>query len=107
MKTPPDDLMDAVRRELASWHTTHPRATFAEMEVAVEERIYRLRAALVEERAGAVWQQEHPTCPSCGEGMIPRSRSARTVTMQGEEAIPVERAYVVCPACGTGLFPPG
>lgn len=107
MTIPPDDLMDDVRRDLAAWHATHPAATFAEMETAVEERIRRLRTALLEERTEAVRKEEHPACPRCGTTMIPRSRSTRTLVMPGEEAIPVERTYVVCPSCGTGLFPPG
>lgn len=107
MKTPSDDLMDTVRRDLASWHATHPDATFAELETAVEEKVRRLRTALLAERTEGVRKEEHPACPSCGMTMIPRSRSSRTVVMPGEEVIPVERVYVVCPACGTGLFPPG
>lgn len=107
MKTPPDDLMDEVRRDLAAWHATHPRATFADMETAVEERICRLRAALLAEQVDVVHQEEHPQCQRCGATMVPRSRSARMVVMPGDDAIPVERDYVMCPACGTGLFPPG
>ena len=107
MSTPPDELMDQVRRDLAAWHATHPRATFAEMESAVEERIRLVRAALLQERASATRQDDHPACPSCGATMQPRSESTRTVVTHGEEAVGLERTYVVCPVCGTGLFPPG
>lgn len=107
MKTPPDDMMVTVRRDLASWHATHPDATFADLETVVEEQIRRLRGALLEERTEAVRKEDYPACAGCGTTMIPRSRSARTVVLPGEEAIPVERVYVVCPACGTGLFSPG
>lgn len=107
MTSPPDDLMDHVRRDLAAWHATHPRATFAEIETAVEAHIADLRATLVHERANAAWQDEKPACPHCGTTMTVRSRSTRTVTLQGEEAITMDRAHVICPACGTGLFPPG
>lgn len=76
MTTVPDDLMDDVRRDLAAWRTTHPRATFAELETAVEERIQRrLRAALLAERTDGIWNEERPACPQCGTTMIPRSRS--------------------------------
>jgi hypothetical protein len=54
MKTPPDDMMVTVRRDLASWHATHPDATFADLETVVEEQIRRLRGALLEERTEAV-----------------------------------------------------
>ena len=102
-----DDPMDKVQRELAAWHATHPRATFAEIEAAVEERLHRLRAPLMDERLDALRQEEHPACPHCGTTMIPRRRTTRTVLMPGDEAIAIERPSVVCPACGTGLFPPG
>lgn len=99
--------MQTIRAELASWHATHPDATLADMEAAVEDQLGRLRHALVDERTSAVRRDEHPACPQCGTTMVPRSRSTRTVTLPGEEALTLERGYVVCPACGTGLFPPG
>ena len=107
MTTPPDDLMTTVRRELAAWHATHPTATLAEMEEAVEAHIHRLRGALLTEQVGMLWQEAHPACPHCGTTMEPRSHATRTVTLPGEEALTIDRPYVVCPTCGTGLFPPG
>lgn len=101
------DSVDAVRRSLAAWHATHPRATFAEIEAAVETELDALRAQLVEEQAGATYHEEHPACSRCGATMVPRRRSRRTVITRGEDAVHLDRAYVVCPACGTGLFPPG
>jgi YgiT-type zinc finger domain-containing protein len=106
MTIPVDELMHEVRRDLAAWHATHPRATFAELETVVEERVRELRAALLQEQTAAVWREEQPACARCGTTMVPRSRSTRMVVLPGEEVVPVERHYVVCPACGTGLFPP-
>ncbi|GAC1645926.1 MAG: hypothetical protein NVS4B2_35270 [Chloroflexota bacterium] len=107
MTTPPDDVMAAVRQELASWHATHPNATLADMETAVETQIERLRAALLQEHVGVVRQEEHPACPHCGTTMEPHHRAARTVILRGEDVLHLERPYVICPACRTGLFPPG
>jgi len=107
MTTPSDDLMDRVRRELASWQATHPDATFAEIETAVEDQIERVRAALLQEHLESLHVEERPRCPECGTTMVPRSRSARTVILAGDEPVRLDRTYVVCPACGTGLFPPG
>lgn len=107
MESAPDDVMAEVRRDLARWQTIHPRATFAEMETAVEQQIQRIRAHLLAEQTNATRHEEHPACPGCGTTMVPRSRSTRTVVLAGDEAVPLERVYVVCPACGTGLFPPG
>ena len=107
MTHPSDDVLAEAQKALASWHATHPDATLADMETAVEAQIERLRAALLRERTGAVPQEDSPACPHCGTSMMPHHRSSRTVIVQGEEAVPLERPYVVCPACGTGLFPPG
>lgn len=107
MTTSPNDLLDMVRRELASWHATHPDATFADMEDAVEVQIARLRASLLQERTTGAREDRHPICPACGTTMEPRTQATRIVVLPGEEPVAVERTYVVCPACGTGLFPPG
>ncbi len=101
-----DDFLEAVERDLVSWRSTHPRASFAEIEAAVEDRIRQVRARLLEETVAAGFQEEHPACPHCGTTMLPRTRTDREVIVQGEEAVPVAGAYVVCPACGRGLFPP-
>lgn len=107
MTTPPDALLAEVRRELDSWHATHPEATLADMEVAVEAQIERLRAALVQERTGSLRGQEQPACPHCGTSMAVHHHAVRTVVLRGDKALRLDRPYVVCPACGTGLFPPG
>jgi YgiT-type zinc finger domain-containing protein len=98
---------DMIRRTLTAWHATHPTATFAELEVAVEEQLRTLRAQLLEDYAGAGWQEEHPACPRCGTTMVPRRHARRTVIVQGEQAVQVDRSQVVCPSCGETLFPPG
>lgn len=107
MTTPVDDLMATIRRDLAAWHETHPDATLAEIEMRVEERLHRLRTALIQECTGTTREEAHPICAQCGVTMVPRSRSTRLVVFPGEAAVPLERTYVVCPACGAGLFPPG
>lgn len=100
-------MRDEVRQALTAWHATHPAATFAEIEVAVEEQIRTVRAQLLEEYAGATWHEEHPACPRCGDTMVPRRRASRTVIAQGEEAVHLDRSQVACPSCGEVLFPPG
>lgn len=107
MERKSDDLLDEVRRTLASWQATHPRATFAEMEAAVEIQLRQVRARLLEEHAGAAYRDEHPACPRCGGTMVPDRRATRTVITQGDEAVPVDRVHVSCPICEIGIFPPG
>ena len=101
------DFFGAVERDLVSWRSTHPRATFAEIEAAVEERIRQVRARLLEETVQAGFPEEHPACPQCGTTMRPRTQAEREVVVQGDEVVPVTGVYVVCSACGAGLFPPG
>jgi YgiT-type zinc finger domain-containing protein len=99
-------LMDEIERELDAWQAVHPRATFAEMERAVEGRVAQLRARLLEQRVERSYSEEHPACPACGTTMAPRSRATREVVMPGDETVQLERSYVRCPSCGTGIFPP-
>ena len=107
MTLSPDDLMTAVRRELAAWQATHPEATLADMEVAVEAQIDRLRTALLTEQTGTARAEDQPACPQCGTTMRVHHHASRTVILRGDAALRLNRAYIVCPACGTGLFPPG
>jgi hypothetical protein len=107
MTTDASDLLDQAQRELASWRSTHPRATFAEIEVAVEKQIQRLRTQFLSEHATAGFLEERPLCPTCGATMTPRARSTRTVILQGDRPLDLERDYLVCRSCGEGLFPPG
>lgn len=107
MNGPTDEQMTAIHRDLRAWRATHPRASFAEIEAAVEDRIRQLRARFLEETVAAGFRDEHPACPHCGATMLPRTQVDREVVVQGDEKVQLEGAYVTCPACGTGLFPPG
>jgi YgiT-type zinc finger domain-containing protein len=107
MTTESDALFDQVHRELVSWRSTHPRASFAEIEVAVEQQLQRLRTQLLSEQAEAGFRAERPLCPRCGATMTPRARSRRTVLLQGDRELALDRDYLVCRSCGEGLFPPG
>lgn len=100
---------------MRDWRTAHPRATFAEIQAAVDERLNRLRARLLQEIALAsqaaegaeLAPQDRPVCPACGERLAPRGSRERTVTVQGDQPVTLTRSSWVCPSCGTGLFPPG
>ncbi len=103
-----DDLFRAAHGALRQWRNAHPRATFAEIETAVDDEIQRVRARLVAEAARGT---PEPTgvsarCPTCGERMQARGRHARTLTVAGDQPVTLHRSYRVCPVCGTGLSPP-
>jgi hypothetical protein len=99
---------------MQDWRTAHPRASFAEIEAAVDERLARVRARMLEEAAlasraadvGALPVAERPRCPDCGQAVVDRGRHTRTLTVSGNQPVCLERSYAVCPACGAGLFPP-
>jgi hypothetical protein len=107
MTPSPTDPLDQAQRELAAWHATHPDATLAEIEVAVEGQIDRLRTHLLDGQTEVRAGEEHPLCRQCGTPMEPRARSPRTLLLRGDQPLTLERSYVVCPTCGAGLFPPG
>jgi YgiT-type zinc finger domain-containing protein len=102
-----EDLMAEVQRAMTSWRGTHPHATFAEIEQAVEEQIARIRVQLLEQVVADGPKQEQPICRACGATMVPGSQAERQLTVQGDEAVHLTRRYAICPSCGTGLFPPG
>lgn len=102
-----EELMAEVRPAMTRWRRTHAHATFAELEEAVEEQFARIRARMLEQVVADGPTQEQPICGACGMTMVPRSAAARQLTVQGDEAVRLQRPYAVCPSCGAGLFPPG
>ena len=107
-------LSEEVMTGLRDWRAAHPRATFAEIEAVVDERLNGMRARMLEDLAlasaaaeGAGAEGARPPCPQCGQPMQSRGPQTRTVTIQGDQPVRLRRPYAVCPACGTGRFPPG
>jgi|SRR5579872_731435 len=107
MTTDSTDPVHQAQRDLAAWHATHPDATLADIESAVEEQLNRVRAQLLEERTRAGAREGHPVCRRCGTTMVPRAKTTRRLVLRGDEPLDLDRSYVVCPSCGEGLFPPG
>jgi len=104
-------LEEALKR-LTEWQRVTPRATFAEIEDAVEEQVARLRAQLIADlvtaRAdrGTPGGEERAACPECGRAMDRRGTKRREVTVRGNQTVRFRRRYAVCPACQVGVFPP-
>lgn len=101
---------------MKEWRLQHPRATLREIEVALDERLARMRARMLEDAAmastAAEWEEadksEHPVCPACGQevkggGVV----SGRCLQTQGGQEITLKRRYGVCAHCGVRFFPPG
>jgi ribosomal protein S27AE len=95
---------------LDAWRQAHPKATWTEIEAAVDAQLAPLRAQLLGDTAmasaAADLRGERPRCPRCGERLT--AAGSRRRRLHGEQEVPVdlERTYARCPACGAGLFPP-
>jgi hypothetical protein len=108
-------LAEEVFVGIKEWRLQHPKASFAEIERALDERLARVRARLLEDVAlasaaadlPAVPPAARPHCPDCGQPLEARGRQTRQVRTHHEQAVRLRRSYAVCPSCRTGLFPPG
>jgi hypothetical protein len=107
-------LAQEVLTGMKEWRLQHPTATFSEIETALDERLGRLRATMLEDAALAstatTWSQETdgppPPCPLCGAPLQSRGAATRALQAQAGQAITLTRSYGTCSACGAGLFPP-
>jgi len=108
------ELVEDVISSMKDWRLQHPKATFREIEIALDERLARLRAWTLEDAAlvsrAAEWDtndEVRPVCPKCGTALKPRGKEWRELTTQYDQIIHLERGYGVCPKCQMGLFPSG
>ena len=106
-------LSEEVMTGMKDWRVQHPKATFREIEAALDERLARLRARMLEDALlvsrAAEWEAtdaERPVCPQCGTVLRARGRETRTLTTDYDHSLRLERRYAVCPRCEAGLFPP-
>ena len=108
-------LSETVSREMKAWRLQHPRATLSEMESALDERLDKQRACMLEDMALAsdvadlrlIPLDERPTCPHCGVPLGSRGKEKRCLQTEGDQEITLKRSYGVCPTCGVGFFPSG
>lgn len=106
---------ESVWAGMADWRAAHPKATFSEIEAALDERLDQVRArvladlALASAAAGVsgASPEERPRCERCGTVLQARGASDRTLLTQGGAEVRLARTYAACPTCGDGAFPPG
>jgi hypothetical protein len=99
---------------MAEWRVQHPKATLQEIETALDERLGRLRARMLEDAAVAsqatdlrtMPEEERPHCEHCGTRLRHRTKEKRDVITHHGETLTLERSYATCPTCGEGFFPP-
>jgi hypothetical protein len=108
MKTRWLELSSAAMDELIEWRTAHPRATFAQIEQELDERLASARARMLGELAEAtpLAKASAAPCPECGARVESSGRRRRSMRTRNERAVALEREYARCTACGAGLFPP-
>ncbi len=100
---------------LTQWRKEHPKATWAEIESAIDEQMMQVRAQLIQdvvqmgesERWKELAEEERPRCAKCGKPLMARGKQTRSLQTNGGEAVKLTRTYGTCPACGVGFFPPG
>lgn len=100
---------------MKEWRLQHPHATLREIEAALDERLGRLRARLLEDTALASattqWERGEaeaaPRCPHCGAALESDGTLAtRKLQTAAHQQLTLRRQYARCPACGAGIFPP-
>lgn len=107
-------LADEVWLGVAEWRAAHPKATFTEIEQAVEEQMARIRARVMADVALAsassdvrtLPEEARPRCTECGGILEPRGQQTREVLTLRGDTIPLRRSYTTCRSCGLGDFPP-
>ena len=108
------ELSRRTMQGMARWRAEHPKANMREIEQALDERMTKLRAHVLEDAAQwsamREWSQgkEVPLCPDCQKALeFRRVKGKRGLQTQGGHSRELEREYGVCPSCGQGFFPPG
>ncbi len=100
---------------MREWRLAHPRATLREIELALDERLARVRARMLQDAAlvsavadlSTARGAARPGCPQCGQPLEARGQVRRELTTTHDQPVRLTRSYAVCPSCGEGLFPPG
>lgn len=100
---------------MADWRAAHPKATFNEIEAALDERLNQVRARVLADLAmastaadlQAASAAERPRCERCGTKLQARGQSERGVLTQGGVEVTLVRSSATCPACGSRSCPPG
>lgn len=110
-----NQLAHEVMSGMKEWRLQHPKATLREIEAALDERLGKLRAQMLEDAALAsaaanvsqATARERPRCLACDQPLAARGPATRELTTHFDQTLHLKRSYAVCPQCGQGLFPPG
>ncbi len=99
---------------LADWRVQHPKATLAQIEQEVDERLAGWRAQMIEDLAMSSQaaqsessEVQERVCPHCSGRMQARGEHERSLSTVGGKKIRFHRSYLTCVDCGSRVFPPG
>lgn len=100
--------------EVTQWREEHPKATLAEIEALIDEKIMALRATMIQDtalassaRTPSTSSTRSPVCEQCGHPLQGRGQRKRALQTQGGQEVTLQREYLTCSHCGNGIFPPG
>ena len=103
-------LSEEVMSGMKEWRLQHPKATLSEIEDALDERLSKMRARMLEDlalaSAAANLNEGEVQCSECGSRVESRGHKQRKIKTHHNQEIKLSRAYAVCPQCGASLFPP-
>lgn len=100
---------------VSSWRETHPRATFTDIENAVDEQLAQLRTTMIQDLAlesklvdiKQLTPKERPLCPGCGKPLAANGRQSRQLITHHDQKVKLARSKGYCRRCGVSFFPPG
>ena len=108
------ELLEESMLKVKEWRLEHPKATFKEIEEAMDRIWARARAQLLQDVALASEARtvEHDRegggarCPGCGGLLGNRGEKTRGLSTHHDQRVELKRGYGYCPGCGTGVFSP-
>src|SRR5215471_18599720 len=70
---------------ITQWRKEHPKATWAEIEAAIDEQMKQVRAQLIQdvvqmgepEKWSELPEEERPKCARCGKALVARGKQTR------------------------------
>lgn len=107
-------LAEAVRAEMAAWRASHPKATLAEIETALDSCMYRARAQMLTDIAQAspladlatLPTEQRPLCPDCGRPLQARGAKTRQGANRGRVRSGPHPLRSRLPCLPSRAFPP-
>ena len=109
------ELLEESMLKVREWRLEHAKATFKEIEEAMDRIWARARAQLLQDVALASEARtvEHDRegggarCSGWGGLLGNRGEKTRGLSTHHDQRVELKRGYGYCPGCGTGVFPPG